>query len=123
MGTLDDLIAAAKDAVAAFDRALSAYETAPPTKAEPVAWLYRYRDGTTYELTAKRQNYAEYKGLTETPLYAHPPAQSERVPREPTEAMVQAAYDISDEKRFFVDRLPDYWRAMHDAAMNAERKG
>jgi hypothetical protein len=38
------------------------------------------------------------------------------VPREPTEAMVQAAYDISNEWRYFIDRLPRYWRAMYDAA-------
>jgi hypothetical protein len=51
------------------------------------------------------------------------PAPQAGVPREPTEAMVQAAYDISNEGRYFIDRLPRYWRAMYDAAPSADAGG
>lgn len=48
---------------------------AMPVQAEPVAWMYQVRRVTNFSVSRARDTFPEEQGWTETPLYAHPPAQ------------------------------------------------
>lgn len=62
-----------------------------PVQAEPVAWMYQVRRVTNFSVSRARDTFPEEQGWTETPLYAHPPAQWQGIgsaPRDGTSILV-----------------------------------
>lgn len=74
-------------------RVIAALRSPEPAQAEPVAWMYR--KGSALHASRNRASivFPEQDGWTETPLYAHPPAQADQQPPEDVvEAVARAIW-------------------------------
>lgn len=90
--------------------ALAAMQPAPQ---EPVAWMYQVRRVTNFSVSRARDTFPEEQGWTETPLYAHPPAQWQGIESAPDlERVIVAGWN------FHSDNVRGYWWYGEDVVSN-----